>query len=139
MITLSLAAMPLPDTAFPGRLATSTSGSDQLKPTPCGCGGHLRRLVRRAVGSRLSPESFTEPDVVYQIGLPPNRIDFLTSIDGVEFDAAWPERVRCKVDGVEFSLLSLKHLLTNKRATGRPQDLADVARLMELTRADEPR
>lgn len=89
--------------------------------------------------SRLSPKSFTEPDVVYQIGLPPNRIDFLTSIDGVEFDVAWPERVRCNVDDVEFSLLSLKHLLANKRATGRPQDLADVARLMEITRADEPR
>lgn len=89
--------------------------------------------------SRLSPRSFTEPDVVYQIGLPPSRIAFLTTIDGVEFDAAWPERVRCIVGDVEFPILSLRHLLENKRTTGRPQDLADVARLEEVTRAkDQP-
>lgn len=87
--------------------------------------------------SRLSPSSFTEPDIVYQIGLPPNRIDFLTTIDGVDFGTAWPERVRCTVGGVEFPMLSLKHLLENKRTTGRPQDLADVARLEEVTRAKE--
>lgn len=81
--------------------------------------------------SRLAPESFAQPDVVYQIGLPPNRIDILTSIDGVEFEAAWQERVPCVVDGIEFCMLSLRHLLMNKRATGRPQDLADIARLQE--------
>lgn len=96
--------------------------------------------VWRALGefgaprSRLSPASFTEPDVVYQIGSPPHRIDFLTTIDGVDFAAAWPERVRCTVDGIEFPMLSLKHLLENKRATGRPQDLADIARLQEVAR-----
>jgi hypothetical protein len=79
--------------------------------------------------SRLSPESFTQPDVVYQIGLPPNRIDFLTTIDGVDFAEAWLERVPCVIDGISFFMLSRRHLLANKRATGRPQDLADVARL----------
>ena len=84
--------------------------------------------------SRLSPASFTQPDIVYQIGLPPNRIDFLTTIDGVDFDVAWPDRVRCAVGEVEFSILSLAHLLENKRATGRPQDLADIARLQDVDR-----
>jgi len=79
--------------------------------------------------SRLTPESFTQPDIVYQIGLPPNRIDFLTSINGVEFDEAWPERFMCKVEGMTVSMISRRHLIANKRATGRPQDLADVARL----------
>jgi hypothetical protein len=82
--------------------------------------------------SRLSPDSFTQPDVVYQIGLPPNRIDLLTTIDGVDFDEAWAEKVPCAVDGIAFDMLSLRHLLQNKRATGRPQDLADVARLQDL-------
>ncbi len=82
--------------------------------------------------SRLSPASFTQPDVVYQIGLPPNRIDFLTTIDGVVFDDAWIEKVPCIVDGIAFSMLSFRHLVANKRATGRPQDLADVARLESL-------
>jgi len=44
---------------------------------------------------------------------------------------AWEERVPCVVDGIEFCMLSLRHLLMNKRATGRPQDLADIARLQE--------
>lgn len=82
--------------------------------------------------SRLTPETFTKADVVYQIGLPPNRIDLLTTIDGVEFEAAWQERVECVVDKVSFRMVSKRHLLANKRATGRPQDLADVARLEGL-------
>jgi hypothetical protein len=79
--------------------------------------------------SRLTPESFTEPDIVYQIGLPPNRIDILTSIDGVSFEDAWTDRVACTVAGGSFPMISRHHLVANKRATGRPQDLADVARL----------
>ncbi|MFM8495071.1 MAG: hypothetical protein ACKOEM_06035 [Planctomycetia bacterium] len=83
--------------------------------------------------SRLSPTSFTEPDLVYQIGLPPNRIDILTTIDGVAFADAWSDRVTSTVDGVTFQMISKHHLVANKRATGRPQDLADVARLEELS------
>lgn len=83
--------------------------------------------------SRLSPTSFTEPDIVYQIGLPPNRIDILTTIDGVAFADAWSDRVTSTVDGVTFQMISKHHLVANKRATGRPQDLADVARLEELS------
>lgn len=81
--------------------------------------------------SRLTPESFTERDIVYQIGLPPNRIDILTDIDGVTFDEAWTDRVPCPVEGGSFPMISRHHLLANKRASGRPQDLADVARLEE--------
>jgi hypothetical protein len=79
--------------------------------------------------SRLTVDIFTQPDIVYQIGLPPNRIDLLTGIDGVSFEEAWADRVDCVVDGVAFPMISRHHLVMNKRATGRPQDLADVARL----------
>jgi len=82
--------------------------------------------------SRVSPDVFTQPDIVYQIGVPPNRIDFLTTIDGVGFEEAWAEKVPCIVDGIAFNMLSLRHLVENKRATGRPQDLADIARLQSL-------
>jgi hypothetical protein len=94
----------------------------------------LWRALERfgAPRSRLTPDSFTQPDVVYQIGLPPNRIDLLTTIDGVGFDEAWAEKVPCVVSGIAFDMLSLRHLVQNKRATGRPQDLADVARLQAL-------
>lgn len=101
-----------------------------VRPEP-GNAARLWRALERfgAPRSRLTPETFTQPDIVYQIGLPPNRIDLLTGIDGVSFDDAWPERVTCVVDGVSLSMISRRHLLVNKRATGRPQDLADVARL----------
>ena len=104
-----------------------------VRPTPDNAARVWRALERfGALRSRVSPESFTQPDVVYQIGLPPNRIDFLTTIDGVAFDDAWAEKVPCVVSGIAFNMLSLRHLLENKRATGCPQDLADVARLQSL-------
>jgi hypothetical protein len=109
-----------------------------VRPTADNAARLWRALDRfGAPRSRLSPESFTQSDVVYQIGLPPSRIDFLTTIDGVAFDDAWAEKVQCVVEGIPFSMLSLRHLVQNKRATGRPQDLADVARLESL--ADERR
>ena len=104
-----------------------------VRPTADNAARLWRALERfGAPRSRVSPESFTQPDVVYQIGLPPNRIDFLTTIDGVEFDDAWAEKVPCIVSGIAFNMLSLRHLVANKLATGRPQDLADVARLQAL-------
>ena len=104
-----------------------------VRSTPANAARLWRALEQfGAPRSRVSPESFTQPDVVYQIGLPPNRIDFLTTIDGVAFDDAWAEKVPCVVSGIAFNMLSLRHLLENKRATGRPQDLADVARLQSL-------
>jgi hypothetical protein len=104
-----------------------------VRSTPANAARLWRALEQfGAPRSRVSPESFTQPDVVYQIGLPPNRIDFLTTIDGVAFDDAWAEKVPCVVSGIAFNMLSLRHLVENKRATGRPQDLADVARLQSL-------
>jgi len=53
----------------------------------------------------------------------------MTSIDGVEFDKAWREKLVIRVDGIDVPTISRENLIANKRATGRPQDLADVARL----------
>jgi hypothetical protein len=104
-----------------------------VRPTADNAARLWRALERfGAPRSRVSPESFTQPDVVYQIGLPPNRIDFLTTIDGVAFDDAWAEKVPCVVSGIAFNMISLRHLVANKQATGRPQDLADIARLQAL-------
>ncbi|MEM7308675.1 MAG: nucleotidyltransferase [Planctomycetota bacterium] len=75
----------------------------------------------------LSKEDLATPDIVFQIGQPPCRIDVLTSIDGVVFDQAWTRRITIRIDELEVPVLGRDDLLTNKRATGRPQDLADVA------------
>ena len=89
-----------------------------------------RALERfKAPRSNLTTEDLTTPNIVFQIGVAPRRIDILTSIDGVEFDEAWPERNEIEVAGQRFGVIGRDHLLKNKKALGRPQDLADVARL----------
>lgn len=64
-----------------------------------------------------------------QLGYPPLRIDLITSIHGVDFAGAFQRRVEVEMDGLSLPFLSLDDLRVNKRASGRPQDLADIAAL----------
>jgi hypothetical protein len=80
-------------------------------------------------GLGLGPEAFLELETVVQLGRPPHRIDLLTSIDGVQFAPAWEARVPGELDGLPVHFLAKQHLLANKRASGRPQDLADLDKL----------
>lgn len=88
--------------------------------------------VRAALASfgaplgELSEADLATPGVVFQIGLPPNRIDVLTAIDGVSFQQAWPERVLADHGGERIAVIGRRHLVANKRASGRPQDLVDA-------------
>lgn len=75
----------------------------------------------------MSPEEFTTPGMVFQVGVAPCRIDLMTSIDGVEFDEAWPHRMNIAIENLGISVIGRAHLILNKRAVGRPQDLADAA------------
>lgn len=77
----------------------------------------------------IVPNDFSTTDVVYQVGLPPSRIDVLTGLTGLTFAEAWPRRAEVTLAGVRVALLGREDLIANKRATGRPQDLADVAAL----------
>lgn len=79
----------------------------------------------------LTESDLTEPGLVFQIGIAPVRIDVLTRVDGVEFEEAWRERVEANLDGLSVPILSRHHLIQNKRAAGRLQDLADIERLEE--------
>lgn len=67
--------------------------------------------------------------MVVQLGSPPNRIDLLTVIDGIQFDEAWEHRQYGNLDGLRVPFISREDFLANKRASGRPKDLADVAEL----------
>jgi hypothetical protein len=80
-------------------------------------------------GLKFTPRDFERPGYAIQLGRPPYRIDILTSIDGVEFEAACKRRKTVQAEGLEIPFLGLSELMTNKRAAGRPQDLADVAKL----------
>jgi hypothetical protein len=80
---------------------------------------------------KLTKADLCTPDNVYQIGVAPYRIDIVTSITGVEFEDAWVNRNQTTIDGIRVAVISRDDLLKNKRATGRPKDLADVAWLEE--------
>ncbi len=83
------------------------------------------------------PSDLTVPGFVFQIGLPPRRIDVLTEITGVGFDDAWRARVFHAEGGLEVPYLGRDALLRNKRATGRPKDLADLAAIEALETSAE--
>ena len=69
-----------------------------------------------------------------QIGLPPRRIDILTSISGVPFEEAWADRITHEVEGLSIPFIGRAALVKNKRATGRAKDLADLEALGEAPR-----
>ena len=82
--------------------------------------------------SSLSEAELAAPGTIFQMGVAPNRIDIVTSIDGVTFDDAWPSRFTASYGDVPIAVLSRAHLIQNKRAVGRPQDLVDAALLEEF-------
>ena len=66
------------------------------------------------------------PDMVVQLGLPPRRIDLMTALSGLDFASAWANRVLHRVGVHEVPFLGRADLIRNKRASGRPKDLADL-------------
>jgi len=80
----------------------------------------------------VSERDFATPGTVYQMGLPPRRIDILTQLSGVTFDEALVDRVVGHLRDVEVPCIGLEAMLKNKRAAGRLKDLADAAVLEEL-------
>jgi hypothetical protein len=74
----------------------------------------------------VSRADFERAENVYQIGLPPRRIDVLTSISGVSFDEARASRIMIERVGMKLPVLGRDALIKNKRATGRPKDALDV-------------
>jgi len=79
----------------------------------------------------ISIEDLTKPGQVIQLGVPPVRIDFVTSIDGVTWQEAWAGRAQEACGNVTLFYLGRKQLVANKQACGRPRDLADIEALGE--------
>ncbi len=89
-------------------------------------------LVLRKFGfdvPELSAELFLKDKQIVRMGVPPVKLEITTSISGVEFDECYQERVTDILDGIEVSLISLKHLKVNKKASGRYKDLSDLENL----------
>jgi len=81
----------------------------------------------------ITRADFQNPDIVTQFGLPPLRIDVMTSVSGLTFEAAWRSRVEGQIEGVRIPILDRASFIRNKRASGRKKDLADL----ELLGADD--
>lgn len=91
----------------------------------------LARFGAPLESAGVTAGDFAQPGAVYQIGLPPRRIDVLTEISGVTFDEAWTSRVVGEVEGRTVGFIGRAALLKNKEASGRPKDIADAARLRQ--------
>ena len=74
----------------------------------------------------LQVEDLSEPGRIVQLGFPPNRIDLMTAIDGVPFSEVWAGRVEGSYGGASVFFIGREELIRNKKASGRPQDLADL-------------
>src|SRR6266704_2948821 len=79
----------------------------------------------------VSVEDFSNPELVFQVGIEPHRIDVMMNIKGLEFSIAWSHRLEAKMEDVTIFLLSKEDLLISKTAAGRPQDLIDADRLRQ--------
>jgi hypothetical protein len=79
----------------------------------------------------VSSDDFRDPDCVFQLGVEPIRVDLLCDIDGVAFDEIWPRRLASHYGSIPIPVISRDDLIANKRASGRPSDLRDIAELQE--------
>ena len=77
----------------------------------------------------LTADDFLEPGIIVQLGYPPNRIDLITGLKGVEFSVCYDSRIETTIDGATLPFIDLESLKKNKKAVGRFQDLADLEAL----------
>ena len=85
----------------------------------------------------IKKDDFLDEDMVIQLGYPPNRIDLLTDVSGVEFEACYQQKVQVEINGLNINFIDLENLIQNKRASGRTQDLADAENLEAGKKKDE--
>lgn len=95
---------------------------------------NARRLESAAAefgldGLGLKAPDFVDSYRVIQIGVPPNRIDLLTSLTGVTFEEAWASRIETAIGSTRINFIGREALIRNKRLTGRAQGKADLEAL----------
>lgn len=107
-----------------------------VDPTPANAKRLLAALEEFGFGNvGLTAADLATPDKVVMLGVAPQRIDILTGITAVRFAEAWRTRIRVRTSAGTLPVLSRALLARNKRAAGRPQDIADLAALMSMGRS----
>ncbi|MCE5328671.1 MAG: hypothetical protein LLG01_19910 [Planctomycetaceae bacterium] len=79
----------------------------------------------------VTVEDLANPDLVYQMGVAPNRIDIMMGVPGVKWETAWRNRLQTRYGGICINVMSREDLMRAKRTAGRPQDLLDLAALQQ--------
>ena len=123
-----------------GRIRATKDLDVWVRPSAANAARVMRALA--AFGAPLqdlSAADLAAPGLIFQIGVPPIRIDVITAIDGVEFEPAWNARSAASLGGVPVAVLSRQHLIVNKKTVGRLQDLADVEWLEQAQGIDQPK
>jgi hypothetical protein len=90
----------------------------------------------------LRPEDLTDPDIFFRMGTPPQMVEILSRISGVEFDEAWERRIEAVIDertGLKAFVISADDLVANKTAFGRPYDLADIDAIRKAAESQNPK
>jgi hypothetical protein len=77
----------------------------------------------------VKPEDFTEPEIFFQIGVDPVRVDIMTSVTGLDFEAAWDRKIAVDFSGVMATVLCRADILAAKVASGRARDRRDARHL----------
>ena len=100
--------------------------------TPGNAANVMRALEQfGAPTGQVAQADFSRPGAVFQMGLPPLRIDVLTELSGLTFEQAWPGRIQANFGPVTADVIGREAFIRNKRATGRAKDLGDVEALGE--------
>ena len=103
-----------------------------IKPEKANAQNAMRALKEFGFGSvGLKEEDFEKRDQVIQLGVPPVRIDLITSITGVDWDEALNGSESGRAGDIEVKYLGKVEFIKNKRLTGRKKDLADLEALGE--------
>lgn len=103
-----------------------------VNPTPQNATRVWRALTNfGAPLTGVTPSDFHDPDLIYQIGVEPNRIDIIMGVLGVEFSGAWKAREQSSYGGVPINIMGRKALISAKEAAGRPQDQLDLQKLRD--------
>jgi hypothetical protein len=121
--------------AFHAKPRTTKDIDVWVEPTADNASRVMAALARFGFGDvGLAADDFARPGQIVQLGYPPNRIDLLTSIAGVEFGEAWARRVPSSYGKAAVCYIGLDDLIRNKEAVRRPTDLADARWLRKARR-----
>jgi hypothetical protein len=103
-----------------------------VDPTPSNAVHVIQALAQfGAPAGHVTADDFSRPGIVFQMGVPPVRIDVLTELSGLTFDEAWPTRTQASFGPLTVDVIGREAFIKNKRATGRARDLGDIEALGE--------